>query len=71
MFKIYSNSKYFDFYSTYKENTDSFRRYNRIPGILGLIDCFKVAFNRPIVDEEAFYNHNAGTSMNVQVVSKF
>ncbi|OXU20989.1 hypothetical protein TSAR_007118 [Trichomalopsis sarcophagae] len=40
--------------------------YNRIPVILGLIDCFKVAFNRPIDNEEAFYSHNTGTSKLLQ-----
>ncbi|OXU29006.1 hypothetical protein TSAR_014432, partial [Trichomalopsis sarcophagae] len=38
-------------------------KYNRIQNILSLIDCFKRQQN-----EEAFYNHQAGTSINVQVI---
>ncbi|XP_031783922.1 putative nuclease HARBI1 [Nasonia vitripennis] len=45
-----------------------FRQHNRIPNILGLIDCVVVKFVRPSRNEEAFYHHKHSHAMNVQVV---
>lgn len=42
--------------------------HNRIPGILGLVDCTVVKIVRPSVNEEAFFNHEHRHSLNVQIV---
>lgn len=41
---------------------------NRIPGIIGAIDCTVVKILRPPENEEAFYNHEHKHSLNVQVI---
>lgn len=40
----------------------------RIPGILGLIDCFVVKILKPVENEEAFVHHKYQHSLNVQAV---
>lgn len=46
----------------------SFAATNRIPGIIGCIDCTVVKIIRPSENEEAFYNHAHKHSLNVQAI---
>ncbi|OXU22898.1 hypothetical protein TSAR_014176 [Trichomalopsis sarcophagae] len=46
-----------------------FRRSIRIPGIIGLIDCFIIGMARPTANEEAFYYYRHGHGLIVQIVS--
>ena len=47
----------------------SFQRTIRISGVIGIVDGFIVKCKRPVNNEEAFFNYQHGTSLNVQIVS--
>ncbi|XP_008212693.2 putative nuclease HARBI1 [Nasonia vitripennis] len=45
-----------------------FRRSIRIPGIIGLIDCFIIGMTRPTANEEAFYHYRHAHGLIVQII---
>ncbi|OXU19259.1 hypothetical protein TSAR_012311 [Trichomalopsis sarcophagae] len=63
--------QYLHFPSTEQERENiqqSFRRTIRVPGIIGLIDCFVICITRPSQNEEAFYHYRHGHGLIAQII---
>lgn len=48
--------------------SQSFLPHIRIPGVIGLIDCFVVKMKKPHLHEENYFHHKHQHSMNVQAM---